>query len=145
MRLYEVKNGHIPQVAFGEKPEQGWLKVGPQTDRLWTYALDGQQGDFHTMGLIVVKSSHVSVSPLHSARMPYQTEGHGEQPIEFHGLIPVDEHTFNDIAVSGLLYRSGHYRGVMNIASIETPQQIAESHMRLERIHPHTFKTELAR
>ena len=144
MPLYEVKKGNIPVVPFGDKPAEGWLRVGPETEKLWSYPSE-RSTEFYHIGLFVV-SSHVSREPAHEAHM-HTLEGvdSGENPIEFHGIVPVDEHSFHDYAISGLLYRSGFYRGAVKIESVNSPKLISDRIDQYVQTYWHDFDERMAR
>ena len=144
MPLYEVKKGFVPQVAFGEKPEEGWLRVGPETERLWSYPTTGKLGSFVTLG-IVVDRSHISTHPAHRARMRHQNEYQGEEPVDFQGIIPIDGHSFHDIAVNCLMYRSGLYRGAIELKGVSDPNKIFSELIKFASSHPMTYEDKLSR
>jgi len=142
--LYEVKNGFIPEISFGKEPEFGWLRLGSHTERMWGLPSPESRGRFTTLGL-VVDASHISDDPEHRARMDHQPAYRGERPIEFMGVIPTDQHSFHDVAIRGLLFRSGFYRGSVEIESSTNPLLIAEEQGRFIACNPHTFAEKLAR
>jgi hypothetical protein len=126
MPLYEVKNGNIDLMSrHGADFGQGWVNVGSETDKLWSETRPGNYNNrVHGIAFTAIDcflSGNLDVFAQTQLNQTRRTHI-GEMPVAFVAAI----HFHGDVVpATGLLYRSGFYRGSIQLPEGITPRVVS--------------------